>query len=260
MKASNGKGTNLNERQWLQVQTKSFSDWFGDWINNSENASKVVDENGESLPVYHGSPNEFTKFKGNKEYDNAIWFASNKDIAQKDYVDGNGSVYEVFLNLKIRQGTLTNICTAQKNMMSLFRDIRMEALSIGVLTASNPSQIKSATGNNGNFDNASDDIRFQASCPKPDFAGYSGDFLAFAKDVAEWNLENRKRSNNFVDNNSVNNNIENVRQFIKDVLDGKIKDGKHYIELSEHVNKPAEKVLGHPIKSHRIKADEIRHI
>ena len=31
MKAPNGKPTNLNERQWLQVRTKAFKDWFGDW-------------------------------------------------------------------------------------------------------------------------------------------------------------------------------------------------------------------------------------
>lgn len=47
MKASNGNPTNLTERQWAQVRTKSFKDWFGDWENDPENASKVVDENGE---------------------------------------------------------------------------------------------------------------------------------------------------------------------------------------------------------------------
>ena len=31
MKAPNGNSTNLNERQWLQVRTKAFKDWFGDW-------------------------------------------------------------------------------------------------------------------------------------------------------------------------------------------------------------------------------------
>ena len=31
MKAPNGNPTNLNERQWLQVRTKAFKDWFGDW-------------------------------------------------------------------------------------------------------------------------------------------------------------------------------------------------------------------------------------
>lgn len=31
MKAPNGNSTNLTERQWLQVRTKAFKDWFGDW-------------------------------------------------------------------------------------------------------------------------------------------------------------------------------------------------------------------------------------
>ena len=31
MKAPNGKDTNLTERQWLQVRTKAFKKWFGDW-------------------------------------------------------------------------------------------------------------------------------------------------------------------------------------------------------------------------------------
>lgn len=31
MKAPNGKHTNLTERQWVQVRTKAFKDWFGDW-------------------------------------------------------------------------------------------------------------------------------------------------------------------------------------------------------------------------------------
>ena len=31
MKAPNGEPTNLTERQWLQVRTRAFKDWFGDW-------------------------------------------------------------------------------------------------------------------------------------------------------------------------------------------------------------------------------------
>ena len=57
MKAPNGQPTNLTERQWLQVRTKAFKDWFGDWENDPANASKVVDENGEPLVVYHGGSN-----------------------------------------------------------------------------------------------------------------------------------------------------------------------------------------------------------
>ncbi len=32
MKAPNGRPTNLNERQWLQVRTKAFLEYFGDWL------------------------------------------------------------------------------------------------------------------------------------------------------------------------------------------------------------------------------------
>ena len=63
MKAPNGKRTNLNERQWLQVRTPSFKAWFGDWENDPANASKVVDENGEPLVVYHGTDEEFWVFQ-----------------------------------------------------------------------------------------------------------------------------------------------------------------------------------------------------
>lgn len=31
MKAPNGRPTNLTERQWVQVRTKAFKKWFGDW-------------------------------------------------------------------------------------------------------------------------------------------------------------------------------------------------------------------------------------
>lgn len=51
MKAPNGNPTNLTEGQWAQVRTKAFKDWFGDWINNPSDASKVVDENGEPMVV-----------------------------------------------------------------------------------------------------------------------------------------------------------------------------------------------------------------
>ena len=53
LKAPNGKNTKLTEEQWIQVRTPNFIKWFGDWINDPDNASKVVDENGEPLAVYH---------------------------------------------------------------------------------------------------------------------------------------------------------------------------------------------------------------
>ena len=47
----------------VTVRTKRFKNWFGDWEKDKKNASKVVDENGEPLVVYHGtgSFSEFAK-------------------------------------------------------------------------------------------------------------------------------------------------------------------------------------------------------
>ena len=88
MKAPNGKPTKLNERQWLQVRTQNFLNWFGDWINDPKNASKVVDENGEPMVVYHGSPyGNITEFNrkghsvsGLREF--GTYFGSNRRLAE----------------------------------------------------------------------------------------------------------------------------------------------------------------------------------
>ena len=93
MKAPNGKNSNLTERQWLQVRTKAFKEWFGDWENNPSKASKVVDENGEPLVVYHGQVSTFREFHPHSfsRYDRTqenglkkkFYATSNKDIASQ---------------------------------------------------------------------------------------------------------------------------------------------------------------------------------
>jgi len=57
--------TKLTYGQWVQVRTPAFLEWFGDWMNDPANASKVVDpKTGEPLVVYHGTPNaSFVSFK-----------------------------------------------------------------------------------------------------------------------------------------------------------------------------------------------------
>ena len=87
MKAPNGKATNLNEAQWIDVRTKRFKDWFGDWENDAKNASKVVDENGEPLVVYHGTKDNFNEFDLDKVGKNglalgkAFYFTNSPEIA-----------------------------------------------------------------------------------------------------------------------------------------------------------------------------------
>ena len=64
--APNGKPSNLTEQQWLQVRTPAFKQWFGDWENDPANASKVLDENGEPLVLYHGAKSDFWAFDMDK--------------------------------------------------------------------------------------------------------------------------------------------------------------------------------------------------
>ena len=117
MKAPNGKATNLTEQQWLQVRTPEFKAWFGDWENDPENASKVVDENGEPKVVYHGTTRDdekrvwdertksyntkhtqFTSFKRVVDGEKNSGFFFNSDI---DNASGYGyNLYSCFLNIR----------------------------------------------------------------------------------------------------------------------------------------------------------------
>ena len=106
LKAPNGEDTNLTELQWLLVRTPNFKRWFGDWEFNTDNASKIVDDNGEPRIVYHGSPKEeFSVFKtggGNSKTENTgAWFTSNIQAAKTYFNDfEENSLYPVFLNIR----------------------------------------------------------------------------------------------------------------------------------------------------------------
>lgn len=76
------------------INTPEFKNWFGD--------SKVVDEQGKPLVVYHGSPNKFENFvigegKRGLAYGKGIYFSRNKIMVETVY--GN-NVYSVYLNMK----------------------------------------------------------------------------------------------------------------------------------------------------------------
>lgn len=86
--APNGKQSNLNAEQYKLVRSSAFKKWFGDWEKDPENSSKVVDENGEPLVVYHGSKVIFNKFEitdnyNTRQYENELfWFSKNKETAK----------------------------------------------------------------------------------------------------------------------------------------------------------------------------------
>lgn len=97
--------TELTYRQWVQVRTPAFKEWFGDWENDPDNASKVVNpKTGEPLVVYHGTSSEFTVFEhGNQGFDpiesDGYFFTDNYEAAET-YIENGGVVMEAFLNAR----------------------------------------------------------------------------------------------------------------------------------------------------------------
>lgn len=105
MKAPNGANTNLTEDQWLSVRTEAFKNWFGDWEHDPENASKVVDENGEPRVVYHGSGAKFNTFshkfamKNGAVKGRGFYFTDDQGYAE-GFAPKGGHLFKVFLNLR----------------------------------------------------------------------------------------------------------------------------------------------------------------
>jgi predicted XRE-type DNA-binding protein len=196
--APNGQPSNLNEKQWEQVRTPEFKKWFGDWENDPENASKVVDENGEPLVVFHGGKlfNVFNKGVG---VDKGIYFTDNKYFAQdifalkieiserdkrdfeyddvpEEMLESNewdekyfkySKIYEVFLNVrkpKIYESLDAKIIpkTYSENIDGVIvnstGDFGYKGNQIVVFE---PNQIKSATENVGTFSAETPKIKFQ---------------------------------------------------------------------------------------------------
>ena len=97
--APNGKISNLTEKQYAQVRTKAFKEWFGDWENDPTNASKVVDENGEPLVVYHGSRSKDKISIFNEYYEKGTFFSTSRNVGSV-YATNEDNLYSVFINSK----------------------------------------------------------------------------------------------------------------------------------------------------------------
>ena len=164
--APNGKKSNLSAKQYALVRTSSFKKWFGDWENDPDNASKVVDENGEPLVMYHGSRttnenNVFYTFEiGNGAYDEGIYFTSDKNEA-KGFSYKTGFIYDCFLNIKnpfvetyYRKYAKTKI---ENNDGIIVKDLNL----VGWGICFEPNQIKLADGSNTTFDSGNPDIRYE---------------------------------------------------------------------------------------------------
>jgi hypothetical protein len=175
MTAPNGKPTSLNERQWLQVRTKAFKKWFGDWENLKEIASKIIDANGEPLPVAHSTDAKFTTFKNVQENDSG-WLGAGHYFFGDRSLDGQygKNVVETFLNVRnpyyASDEDVNRLSALNNNAESQYfaKEVQGEGYD-GVYYNGNlnqeivvfsPSQIKSTAMNNGNFDSQSSDIRY----------------------------------------------------------------------------------------------------
>lgn len=80
------------------VYSDEFFNWFGDWINDPTNASKVIDENGEPLVVYRGERGESKNIIDTSRY-GYRFFVSDKGVADSYNKNGNNT-RAFFLNIK----------------------------------------------------------------------------------------------------------------------------------------------------------------
>ena len=196
--APNGKPSNLTPEQYKLVRTKEFKEWFGDWENDAENSSKVVDENGEPLVVYHGTQKHFNIFEreeigSNYGYD-TFGFYFTEDGGQASsyaYLKNNintNIVLEVFLSIK-NPLTKNEIISEIPNIEDIYylddEDDEISSITFydsnrkvidelannkdgiiliydyGFYAVRDSNQIKLADGTNTTFDANNPDIRFE---------------------------------------------------------------------------------------------------
>lgn len=195
--APNGKPSNLTAEQYKLVRTPSFKKWFGDWENDPKNASKIVDENGEPMMVYHGTNTNFNTFElntagkrfneeGNTNSENGdygmwgvgFYFSPIKKVSQRY----GKKLMKLFLNIRnpfIRNPNLTGSNTEFKAVYGKIESLKLreDILSKGYdgvmhyeagqknqlmqIISFFPNQIKLADGKNTTFDKSNDDIRFE---------------------------------------------------------------------------------------------------
>lgn len=177
--APNGKPSNLTPEQYKLVRTPAFKAWFGDWENDPQNASKVVDENGEPMVCYHRTDKKFTTFDKEKLGQKSGWatayfgfYFSNKN--------NRGSygkkIIKCFLNIRnpyfIQTETYSDFDYDYKRFdPSNFKNndgiyIKADRLVLDEkadkhFVAFEPNQIKLADGTNTTFDAANPDIRYE---------------------------------------------------------------------------------------------------
>jgi hypothetical protein len=163
-----------------QTKTPEFKRWFGD--------SKVVDSDGKPLVVYHGTSKDkdFTSFNVGMR---GAWFTSSPEEASmySKENDSQGYKYEggkfiaknvasrvmpVYLSIQnpyvltkddLEKLKGSNYAEAQRYVFSRARSQGFDGIDLGDgvwVVLKSPTQIKSAVGNRGTFDETKKDIRY----------------------------------------------------------------------------------------------------
>lgn len=203
MKAPNGEPTNLTEEQWLDVRTPNFKAWFGDWENNPDEASKVVDENGEPLVVYHGSESNFDEFDTAKARANMDIQGMFFSPIQEEANDYGENVRAFFLNIKnpADYDTGYNALKNHKGENLAGEKARNDLMENGYdgvnndgeeYIAFNPNQIKSATENTGAFSPNTNNIKY--SRPDTETARLDSEYMSLVDEFNNAESDEKKQA------------------------------------------------------------------
>jgi predicted GNAT family acetyltransferase len=172
--------------QRAQTETPSFKRWFGD--------SKVVDESGRPLAVYHGSPADVSSFNSTVNWVSASADLANAYANAERAAGSTAAVYPLFVSARnpVSVGPVGNKMTVMQlaekvgfaldiplyaeGQHGVYRMINTPEFVAAAKAAGHdgvfgyeagrktwgvfdPTQIKSSIGNNGNFDPTDPDIR-----------------------------------------------------------------------------------------------------
>ena len=161
--APNGNPSNLTDAQWEMVRTPEFIQFFGDWLNDPQNASQIVDENGEPMVVYHGTNKDFNVFEGVSIEGRKLSFFT-PDI---EYATGYSLIQRKTRGTPVVMGVFLNIRDPKEskeiNTLEIVKDIKQDPSATNdgyrgvdkvtgrqVIVSTQPGQIKSIE-NTGRF-------------------------------------------------------------------------------------------------------------
>jgi len=178
--APNGKPSNLDAEMYYLVRTPQFKEWFGDWEKTPETASKVVDENGEPLVVYHRSKTKIEVFDTSKQLDGWLGKGFYFSESKNEFKSYGNKLLSTFLSIKkpfivlgnspsdflseLKEKTNTEGFNTTKELKANHYDgviYRHWDYEGKMFSCFEPNQIKLADGINTTFDSKTNNIRYE---------------------------------------------------------------------------------------------------